>query len=376
MYFFSAKRSRLADIIVSPLLMTRRSRRHAVQSTLSTKQIQTVDHYIRLMRPVSGLVEKYYSEAFAFFPLMLNFVVRWQTEDVATYTELLGAMPPQEFLRELYGFVSLLLDSDENELTAENPDPATGSDPWINQVIPGENGNNGGADGKQMIQHILRSGLDQKDQLFLIDMVSDPAQVQKDWLEIIEQSEKAYDQIDHFDEHHLAARGEVYCNRFMNDPVAACRQFLGDAVSTTLIEQKPEDEPVEIFILYLSSNIITLAMDQTDKYIVIGWNMEEIIRNKRDEDKQHDNYRGEFWKNIGDPTRYQVLSLIAHGVKRTKTIAEKLGVTSAAISYHLNQLTKAGILHLVHGERGVSREVNKDLIKSAIEELAEDLKIN
>jgi DNA-binding transcriptional ArsR family regulator len=56
--------------------------------------------------------------------------------------------------------------------------------------------------------------------------------------------------------------------------------------------------------------------------------------------------RVKVFKALGDKTRYEALKLLAKGVTSVKDIASELDVSSATISYHLNEFLTSGIISL------------------------------
>ncbi len=56
--------------------------------------------------------------------------------------------------------------------------------------------------------------------------------------------------------------------------------------------------------------------------------------------------RVKIFKALGDKTRYETLRLIAKGVSSIKNIADELDVSSATISYHINEFLTSGILFM------------------------------
>ena len=76
-----------------------------------------------------------------------------------------------------------------------------------------------------------------------------------------------------------------------------------------------------------------------------------------------------------DKTRYEVLKLIASGESSTKVLAEKLGVTSAAISYHLKQLTNDRLIRFDANSPKQRYRINETRMLEALAGLREDLNL-
>lgn len=75
-----------------------------------------------------------------------------------------------------------------------------------------------------------------------------------------------------------------------------------------------------------------------------------------------------FFKNLGDETRFKVLELISQGIGTNKEIAEKMEITTATVSYHLNYLYNANMIlrteengrkKIIIHRRGIEEKLDK-----------------
>lgn len=75
----------------------------------------------------------------------------------------------------------------------------------------------------------------------------------------------------------------------------------------------------------------------------------------------HKNMRRDVFQAIADPTRRQILGLIAHQPLNLNTVAEKFDVSRPAISKHIRILTECGLVEIkVKGrERFCEARLNK-----------------
>ena len=87
-------------------------------------------------------------------------------------------------------------------------------------------------------------------------------------------------------------------------------------------------------------------------------------------DKQQDRFN--VFKNFGDKTWYQIFCEIAKGTKSVKGIAEQLGITSATVSYHINELVLSNLV--VHGwnKKDCTHAIHTELITEVMNGLMED----
>jgi DNA-binding transcriptional ArsR family regulator len=119
---------------------------------------------------------------------------------------------------------------------------------------------------------------------------------------------------------------------------------------------------------------ITISGVGQYNYIAWGLRVEEAFKRMKEENENRINERVNIFKNLGDKTRYDVLRLIASGVTSIKEIAQATGVSSATISYHVNNLLQAKIIKLDRTENRYGYVVDHKLLEDLIEGLMEDLK--
>ncbi|PKK39904.1 hypothetical protein ABB02_00693 [Clostridiaceae bacterium JG1575] len=79
------------------------------------------------------------------------------------------------------------------------------------------------------------------------------------------------------------------------------------------------------------------------------------------------------FKNLSDRTRYEVLSLIAQGESSTKVLAERTGVTSAGISYHLKQLMNDRLIVMDGRQHKKGYRINEARLQEVFNGLMQDL---
>ena len=84
--------------------------------------------------------------------------------------------------------------------------------------------------------------------------------------------------------------------------------------------------------------------------------------------------RVKIFKALGDKTRYETLKLVAKGISSIKTIADELGVSSATISYHMNEFLTTGILYMSkESKQKFDYRVDYDKLEEVFKDLKEDL---
>ena len=111
---------------------------------------------------------------------------------------------------------------------------------------------------------------------------------------------------------------------------------------------------------------------QDSEILILGAKSLEVIQHviQTRLDKQQE--RINVFKNLGDKTRYQIFCEIAKGTKSVKGIAEQLGITSATVSYHINELVLSNLV--VHGwnKKDCTQAIHTELIAEVMNGLMED----
>jgi DNA-binding transcriptional ArsR family regulator len=110
--------------------------------------------------------------------------------------------------------------------------------------------------------------------------------------------------------------------------------------------------------------------------IVWGRDMEKSFEAIAEYQEDKLNQRVKVFKALGDKTRYEVLKLLASGVTSTKAIAEEVGVSSATVSYHLNEFLTNGLISIRQKGRRSGYLINYDRLHDIIEEFKADLNFN
>lgn len=119
----------------------------------------------------------------------------------------------------------------------------------------------------------------------------------------------------------------------------------------------------------------TMRFFNTDECrFVWGIEMEQAFNKVEEINENKLIQRVKIFKALGDQTRYETLRLLASGVTAVKDIASTLDVSSATISYHINEFLTSGVIIF-------SREKNKKVgylidyqrLEEVIDNLKKDL---
>ena len=111
---------------------------------------------------------------------------------------------------------------------------------------------------------------------------------------------------------------------------------------------------------------------QDSEILILGAKSLEVIQRVIQTRLDKKQERINVFKNLGDKTRYQIFCEIAKGTKSVKGIAEQLGITSATVSYHINELVLSNLV--VHGwnKKDCKQAIHTELITEVMNGLMED----
>lgn len=135
------------------------------------------------------------------------------------------------------------------------------------------------------------------------------------------------------------------------------------------------DSECILIISAVESYSVLIYVSVKGNFTVWGFKFENIMRSILTQNENQLSERVLLFKNLGDRTKYDCLRCIAEGMTSTKKIAEKLGVSSATISYHLNNLLTSKLIELEQKNGRYKHVVNNSFIEQCIEGLKEDLKL-
>lgn len=134
-----------------------------------------------------------------------------------------------------------------------------------------------------------------------------------------------------------------------------------------------DNNEINILVSAFAPYTLRIVSNSTKPFIVWGLEIEESFKRIKQINENKLNERVNIFKNLGDKTRYEVLKLIAAKETSTKVIANKLGVTSATISYHLNNLVTAKIIKIDKSDSKYGYIIDYKLLEEVLGDFKEDL---
>ena len=146
--------------------------------------------------------------------------------------------------------------------------------------------------------------------------------------------------------------------------------ILAEAFSGTKVIEEIDWASDEIAVI--PTLLLSDFFFQDSEILILGAKSLEVIQHviQTRLDKQQE--RINVFKNLGDKTRYQIFCEIAKGTKSVKGIAEQLGITSATVSYHINELVLSNIVVQGWNKKDCLKAIHTELITEVMNGLMED----
>lgn len=104
--------------------------------------------------------------------------------------------------------------------------------------------------------------------------------------------------------------------------------------------------------------------------LIMGYRVPGLLDSLRQMEEEELEARSMFCQSLADPTRYRLCCILARQPMLQKDLAERLGVSQATISHHLQQLRKAGLLS---GDKG--KQLDAEPIRRFLRGMAADLRV-
>ncbi|MCU9533216.1 ArsR/SmtB family transcription factor [Streptococcus sp. CSL10205-OR2] len=134
------------------------------------------------------------------------------------------------------------------------------------------------------------------------------------------------------------------------------------------------DSPYKIF--FLSPYLIRLSITKISSlvnvpYLIIASSRINEIYDANDKLDNED--LTSVLKIMSDVTRYEIFAALTKPDIKIKTIAENLGITSSAVTFHTQKLVNSKLLTINKSDDNVKYNLNKELLKDVIKKLENDL---
>lgn len=359
---FYPKESKLYDFLQFPRLLYYREEYDKTKEDANYQEILMEDYRSFVskveekLKPFAKEIEKFYMKEYLsdydFIDLISRATGIFGYEDEKDYLNMLLSLDEYEVKRSIiYSIMQINNDyPDDIDETIEKADEISSN---YNDII-------------EFIKELpIEAG--SKWNFFLI--VEEPLKYIEMYVKLMEELLPIFDEIYSPFEDEVKEYGEYLVN-FLNEKGAeGLEEITYSIVNVNLLD----DENMNILISLMFPYALSIIVTSKVNYTVWGLKMEEAFKRMKEINENKTLERVQIFKNLGDKTRYEVLKLIAAGETSTKVIAKTLGVSSATISYHINNFLTSKVIKLDKSNEKFGYVVDYKLLEDTIEEFKEDM---
>ncbi|MFP4478622.1 MAG: hypothetical protein ACLFPM_04240 [Candidatus Izemoplasmatales bacterium] len=219
------------------------------------------------------------------------------------------------------------------------------------------------------LEYINELKIDSSNKWNLLMMIQNPKTYLKGFIGLLEKVQSIF--YNYYEKHEkdVEALGFDLVNRLSKDTEKTFKEITHDSISYDFTGS-------DICYLYVSAvyphSLRFITTNQSR--IIWGMRMEESFNKLYEIREDKLTQRVKIFKALGDKTRYETLKLLASGISSIKDIAQTLDVSSATISYHVNEFLTSGILNLkLEKNKKSGYKVDYNKLKEVIDEFIADL---
>lgn len=121
---------------------------------------------------------------------------------------------------------------------------------------------------------------------------------------------------------------------------------------------------VHVSTSVFSGFLFSTSAKSNDCYIIIGSPMRDCVKVVYGKDEIEKNIS--VFKGLSDSTRFSIIMLLLNKDYYGLELAEAIGISNAAISYHLTSLVMSGVVTVEKGNHKCHYSLNKEKIKESV----------
>lgn len=349
---FHQKTSRLLDLIRYPrVLFFHEEEKNEIDALIELIMKDSYKHFIDesivKLQPYATQIKKYYQKdqfsPFDFVGILNNAFSMFEFEDEKVYFHSLFEKD-EKILKQR--FIQALLTVEEG-----NP-PISDS-----------------ADESQAFLYINSLKIEDALKWNLLMMIQHPKDTLRDFIRLLDNVKPFFDSYYEFFEKEVHNVGLDLVERLSSNP----NQVFGQLTNQTISYDFTEYDTCHLYV----SAIYPYTLSFNNRHecrIIWGMEMRETFVKLQELKEDQLTQRVKVFKALGDKTRYETLRLLARGVSSIKEIATICEVSSATISYHINEFLTSGIISYQKEKNQKSGyRIDYEMLDSVIQELRIDL---
>jgi len=220
-------------------------------------------------------------------------------------------------------------------------------------------------DSDYYIEKIMNSELDNDEKIKMMDLFQNADERFKSYVNLIKRIEKIYLKYYGNVEHYIRAKVESFSSsgkaNVKNTPIV-------NYIDTERWSFRSE-EPIHLYFSIINKGTFGMSIINDESIrpnMILGILFEELraLLNKG----KHDAWLFiEQMKALGEENRFNIMKLLSQKPYYLKEIADTIGLTSATVSHHMEQLTKTELVYMATKGRKVYYYVNDKKIKKLAE---------
>lgn len=344
---FKQEQMEFVNQLLYPILILKKEREEERPSSALEKQLEVIVEEMRQMsvplEPYKDSILYFYKDdALRMFFINVKNVLRYHSFE--EYAKILYSMDEEQIKKQL---MTTIVKQDEEEASVEDK---------VTELI-----------GNQFafLDFLKNLPIDDTVRWNYFTIMSQPKQFVEDFISLHQTLEPIFEKV--YAEYLpiLEKSYQEFETTIQEHPTILAEAFSG----TKLIEEIDwvSDEIAVIPTLLLSDFFF-----QDSEILILGAKSLEVIQHviQTRLDKQQE--RINVFKNLGDKTRYQIFCEIANGSKSVKGIAEQLGITSATVSYHINELVLSNLVVQGWNKKDCTQAIHTELITEVMNGLMKD----
>lgn len=130
--------------------------------------------------------------------------------------------------------------------------------------------------------------------------------------------------------------------------------------------------------VYFSYSLFTISStcidtEENQCYLYLGILFQQYVQQRLEQEDVEKHLM--VYKNFSDKTRFDIIRLLIEKESFGQEIAERLGISTATVSYHMDYLLGASLVQITRKSRKVFYTINKDQIRKSISFLEQELKL-
>ncbi len=353
---FNKDASRILDYLIYPRLYyfidkDDKENEENFQSLIREDFMEYVEETMKAFIPYNDIIERYYQkDIYAnidFIQIVIKAFPPYEYKDEHLYINDLLKVNDEEFRKKFIKTLITIDDEDKNQDIDES-------------LI----------DEAHAIKYINDLKIDASNKWNMLMMVQDPKKCLNEFVDLLKHIEPRF-----YDYYKTQADEVIIVGNKLSAKLAVNTSETLRKMSYNAVNYDFTGNDICHFYVSAIFPYTLRFIENGDCRIVWGLEMEYSFEKLHEMNEDKMIQRVKVFKALGDKTRYDTIRLIASGVSSIKDIANKLDVSSATISYHINEFLTSSIISLNRKKDKKSiYDVDYQKLEDVLTELRNDLK--